>query len=207
MTSTLPADAHRTKRSSKAPEAAQLHPKVLEIVELAALGDKEAALAIAYFTGPAKGIKSHAFLSVHPNVTPESARVMAVEAFRKPETINYLKDLAMSSGLTKELINYQVAAIASSDISDLAGVNSLNELKEMHPSVRAAVKKLKKTVRPDGSETLEFELHSKDAALSLGAEIVGLKKNQPLQGPTLTIILGEGLGIEDDYLDVTPDQQ
>jgi hypothetical protein len=209
-----PAVQPQQQPAKRAPES----PVVAEIRGLATLGDSKAAFALAFAGfGPPEcaGNRTQSYLHAvaSPGVTYGSARELGSRIIAELETQNYIKDLASVVGINREIIIEQLSALATSDISELANVDSLGDIASLHPRVRASVKKFKRktSTRTDeeGSQvtdvTTEFEMHSKDAALALAADVLGLRKDQQTQGTTIHVHYGATTALAEDVpIDVTP---
>ena len=120
-----------------------------------------------------------------------------------------LGEIANNRGiLTREKVEREIARLAFSNISDLAGqgIESVDDLEGLPEDTTAAIKKVKRTQRFDKeggimSETVEIEAYDKNAPLALAANILGMTKNQEALG--VTVIFNDDTELH-AVIDVSP---
>lgn len=112
-----------------------------------------------------------------------------------------LAERAARKAITQDRVAVGLAEIAFSDISDLAGIESLAELRTLPPAVRRCVKSIKVRTRNvyntngEGGVRTEIQevtwmMHDKLAAFASLTKLLGLNEEQaalPPEGPTTLV--------------------
>jgi phage terminase small subunit len=116
------------------------------------------------------------------NSAAQEATRLLTYADVQAELARLAADSEQRGVLTREKVERELAIVGFSDISELAGVESLENLQEKPEHTRKIVKRIKRTTRfnketGDESTTVELETHDKVAALNLAAKSLGMLKD------------------------------
>ena len=110
----------------------------------------------------------------------------AYELLEKPELRERVSELLAAGAkaliIEAGVIRREIAIIAMSDITEVLGCNTLDDLQSLPPEVRRTIKKVRQRRwihayagdKPMWTETLELEMHSKMDALKLLSAIEGM---------------------------------